>query len=41
MAHINEALCILSDKFVRKWFLEGSILQMMVTLLKQLSMYSI
>ena len=33
MHHINN-MCVLRDKFVWKWLLEGSILQMMATLLK-------
>ena len=39
--HINNVLYILRDKFAWKWLLEGSILQMMATLLKLLLMYLI
>ena len=38
MHHINDVLFILRDKFEWKWLLEGSILQIMATLLKLLPM---
>ena len=38
VSYINNVLWVLRDKFAWKWFIEGSILQVMAALLKLLPM---